>query len=202
MLRKKLFLSFYIIFFIALISFVSCLSIQKSLANKVLRLHILANSNSEYDQELKLKVRDEVVNYLTPLLKNASNLEETKKIVAQNITSINSVAQNTVSKYSNYKTVSSLAISNFPTKQYGSFAFPAGEYDALKIIIGNGEGNNWWCVMFPPLCFTNSSAGEFDDTSEQTLQENLSNEEYYIINNYEKPEVKIKFRILELLNNQ
>lgn len=202
MLRKKIYLSFSIIFLIIILSFFYCLSLQKSLANKVLRLHILANSNSSFDQELKLKVRDEVVNYLTPLLKDSSNLAETKDIISKNIDAINNLAQNTVLKYSNYKTTSTLAISNFPTKQYGSISFPAGNYDALKIVIGNGDGNNWWCVMFPPLCFTDSSAGEFDDNSEKKLQENLSDEEYYMINNYEKPEVKVKFRILEWLNQK
>lgn len=201
MFQKKIYTIISIVFLISLISLISLLSVQNSLANKVLRLHILANSNSTFDQELKLKVRDEVVNYITPLLKNSSNLSETKKIISNNINSINDIAQTVVSKYSNYTTNISLAISNFPTKQYGNISFPAGKYEALKITIGEGEGNNWWCVMFPPLCFTNSSAGSFDDASEEKLQASLSDEEYYMINNYDKPNVKIKFRLLEWLNS-
>lgn len=200
MFQKKL---FYIILFFTLIltiSITSCISIQKSLSKKVLRLHILANSNSSFDQELKLKVRDEVVKYLTPLLKNSSNLSETKEIISNNLSSINDVAQSVVSNFSNYKTTCSLATSSFPTKQYENISFPAGKYEALKISIGNGEGNNWWCVMFPPLCFTNSSAGKFDDSSKEQLKENLSEEEYYVVNNYNKSDVKIKFKILEWLN--
>lgn len=200
MLRKKICLSFSIIFLILILAFSYCISVQKSLSNKVLRLHILANSNSAFDQELKLKVRDEIINYLTPLLETSSNLSETKKIISNNIDSIDALAQNIVSKHSNYKTNSTLATSKFPTKQYGSISFPAGQYEALKIVIGEGKGNNWWCVMFPPLCFTNSSAGEFDDASTKKLEENLSKDEYYMINNYEKKDVKIKFKILELLN--
>ena len=201
MFQKKLYVGISISLLIFLISLVYSLSLQKSLSNKVLRLHILANSNSFFDQELKLKVRDEIVNYLTPLLKKSSSLSETKKIISNNLSSINNIAQAVVSKYSSYKTQSTLAISSFPTKQYGNISFPAGNYDALKITIGNGEGNNWWCVMFPPLCFTNSSAGEFDEFSTAKLQETLSNDEYYMINNYNKPEVKIKFKLLEWWNS-
>ena len=201
MFQKKIYTIISTIFLILLISLISLLSIQNSLSTKVLRLHILANSNSTFNQELKLKVRDEVINYLTPLLKNSSNLDETKKIISNNMTSINNIAQSVVSKYSNYKTNISLATSNFPTKQYGNISFPAGNYEALKIIIGEGEGNNWWCVMFPPLCFTNSSAGSFDVDSQKKLQAALSDEEYYIINNYDKPNVKFKFRLLEWLNS-
>ena len=201
MFQKKVYPFIFILSLILISSFTYCINIQKSLSNKVLRLHILANSNSTFDQELKLKVRDEVVNYLTPLLKNSSNLSETKKIISTNINSINTIAQNVVSKYSNYKTNISLSTSNFPTKQYGNISFPAGNYEALKITIGEGTGNNWWCVMFPPLCFTNSSAGVFDDSSEKKLQASLSSEEYYMVNNYEKPDVKIKFKLLEWLNS-
>jgi len=201
MIQKKIYVSISAVLLIILISFSYCLSIQNSLAKKVLRLHILANSNSAFDQELKLKVRDEVVNYLTPLLRTSSDLSETKDIISKNISSINNIAQEVVSKCSNYKTSISLATSKFPTKQYGNISFPAGDYEALKITIGEGAGNNWWCVMFPPLCFTNSSAGVFDESSEEKLQASLSDEEYYMINNYKKPDVKIKFKLLEWWNS-
>ena len=191
----------FLIVTILLISFVFySASIQKSLSSKVLRLHILANSNSSFDQELKLKVRDNVINYVTPLLKDSLSLSQTKEIISRNIDDINAIAQETVSKYSNYKTYISLASSNFPTKHYGNFSFPAGNYEALKIIIGEGKGNNWWCVMFPPLCFTNSSSGEFDKDSEEQLKDSLSDKEYELVNNYEKTDIKVKFKVLEWLN--
>lgn len=191
----------FLIIAIFLISFVLySVSIQKSISSKVLRLHILANSNSSFDQELKLKVRDNVINYITPLLKDSSSLSQSKEIISKNMEAINTIAQETVSKYSNYKTYISLASSNFPTKHYENFSFPAGNYEALKVIIGEGKGNNWWCVMFPPLCFTNSSSGEFDKNSEKQLKESLSDKEYELVNNYEKTDVKVKFKILEWLN--
>jgi len=201
MFQKKIYTFVPVIFLILLISLIYGISVQNSLSDKVLRLHILANSNSVFDQELKLKVRDDVVKYLTPLLKNSSDLTQTKQIISNNITSINDIAQTVVSGYSNYKTSASLSSSSFPTKQYGNISFPAGDYEALKITIGEGAGNNWWCVMFPPLCFTNSSAGVFDESSEEKLQASLSDEEYYMINNYKKPDVKIKFKLLEWWNS-
>ena len=90
---------------------------------------------------------------------------------------------------------------SFPTKYYGDISLPAGYYDALRVKIGNYEGQNWWCVMFPPLCFVNVSSGIVPTESKEELQENLSNEEYMIISNNESPVVNFKFKILELFNN-
>ena len=113
---------------------------------------------------------------------------------------IKNIASEVVSEYADYPIAVSLNSSNFPTKHYQKVSFPAGEYEALKIIIGEGKGNNWWCVMFPPLCFTNSSAGTFNEKSEKTLKENLTDEEYNLINS-DKPDVIIKFRLLEWWNS-
>lgn len=200
MLRKSFLISILSFILIFIVYTINSISIQNSLANKVLRLHILANSNSIFDQELKLEVRDKIVEFLTPKLKNSKNLNETKKIISENLYNIESIANKIVSKSSNYKVAVSLDTSAFPTKHYENFSFPAGEYEALKVTIGEGKGNNWWCVMFPPLCFTNSSAGEFTEASTKTLKENLSKEEYNLINS-NKPDVKIKFRLLELWNS-
>ena len=201
MLPKKIFISFSILFLFIILSLTYCVSIQKSLSSKVLRLHVLANSNSAFDQELKLKVKDEIVTYLTPLLRDSKNIDETKKIINSNISELKNLASLTVNKYSNYKVNVSISNSNFPTKTYGNISLPAGNYEALKVEIGDAKGNNWWCVMFPPLCFTNSSAGIFDDTSKATLKENLSSAEFAMINNSNKPSIKIKFKLLEWWNS-
>jgi len=201
MLPKKIFISFSILFLIIILSLTYCVSIQKSLSSKVLRLHVLANSNSTFDQELKLKVKDEIVNYLTPLLKDSKSLNETKKIITKNISEITNMAKLVINKYSDYNVKVSISNSKFPTKTYGNISFPAGNYEALKVEIGEAKGNNWWCVMFPPLCFTNSDAGVFDDDSNKKLKENLSSSEYAMINNASKPSVKIKFKLLEWWNS-
>ena len=92
-----------------------------------------------------------------------------------------------------------IANSKFPTKTYETYSFPAGNYEALKITIGEGTGENWWCVMFPPLCFTNSSV-EFSDDAVETLKQNLTDEEYELISQSNKSKIKIKFKLLEWLN--
>ena len=200
MLRKTVSISILSLCLILVLYIFNSITIQHSLAKKVLRLHILANSNSTFDQTLKLKVRDKVVEFLTPQLKNCTNLDETKQIISKNIANIKNIASQVVLENANYPISVSLNTSNFPTKHYQNVSFPAGEYEALKIIIGEGKGNNWWCVMFPPLCFTNSSAGTFNEESDQTLKENLTDEEYKLINS-NNPDVKIKFRLLEWWNS-
>ena len=200
MLRKTVSISILSLILISVLYIFNSISIQHSLANKVLRLHILANSNSSFDQNLKLKVRDKIVEFLTPKLENSTSLNETKKIISGNMDNIKNIASEVVSEYADYPIAVSLNSSNFPTKHYQKVSFPAGEYEALKIIIGEGKGNNWWCVMFPPLCFTNSSAGTFNEKSEKTLKENLTDEEYNLINS-DKPDVIIKFRLLEWWNS-
>lgn len=175
------------------------INLQSSLADKVIRLHILANSNSSIDQAIKLKVRDNVIKEISPLLEKSKSISESREIINNNINFIETVANNTLSQFSNDKAVATLAKSNFPVKTYSNISFPAGEYEALKITIGEGRGENWWCVMFPPLCFTNSAV-KFDEDSVATLQENLSAEEYKLISEPHKSDVKIKFKLLELFN--
>ena len=200
MLRNSLLISILFFILIFIVYTFNSISIQNSLADKVLRLHILPNSNSIFDQELKLEVRDKIVEFLTPKLENSKNLNETKRIISENLYNIENLAKQIVSKSSDYSVAVSLNTSNFPTKHYENISFPAGNYEALKVTIGEGKGNNWWCVMFPPLCFTNSRAGCFTEASTKTLKENLSAEEYNLINS-DKPDVKIKFRLLELWNS-
>lgn len=199
MLKKIVSISIISLLVISTLYIFNCVSIQHSLANKVLRLHILANSNSNFDQNLKLKVRDKVIEFLTPKLKDSKNLDETKQIISDNLINIKDIAKKVVSKESDYSVNVSLASSSFPTKYYEDFSFPAGTYESLKIVIGEGNGNNWWCVMFPPLCFTNSSAGTFNENSNQTLKDNLTEEEYNLINS-KKTNVKVKFKLLEWIN--
>ncbi len=200
MLKKIVSISIISLLVLSTLYIFNCVSIQHSLANKVLRLHILANSNSNFDQTLKLKVRDKVVEFLTPKLKDSKNLNETKQIISNNLVNIKDIAEQIVSQNSDYSVNVSLSTSSFPTKYYEDFSFPAGTYESLKIVIGEGNGNNWWCVMFPPLCFTNSSAGTFNETSTQTLKDNLTEEEYNLINS-KKTNVQVKFKLLEWINS-
>ena len=199
MLKKYIVIS---ILCIALITgyLLSGIVMQKSIAKKVVRLHIIPNSNSTFDQNLKLQVRDKIVEYLSPKLLNSNSIQESKTIIANNLEKIKEISQQITSQYSNYAINVSLGESKFPTKAYDNYSFPAGTYDALKITIGEGAGNNWWCVMFPPLCFTNSSVGAFSNESQSILENSLSKEELNIIKNSNQPNIQIKFKLLELWN--
>ena len=127
----------------------------------IVRIHIRANSNAEIDQNVKLLVRDEVIGYITPLLASCSNSNDVKNILEENLESIEKLADNVL--LNNDFTYSSKArISNeyFPTRSYDGEVYPADYYDALILELGTGEGDNWWCVAYPPLCFVGDGVGD------------------------------------------
>jgi len=124
-----------------------------NIRSNVLRLHIIANSDSEQDQQLKLAVRDAVLEQTSELFTTAYSRNDAEKAVADNLDKLNSIAQCIIkSRGFDYKTEVMLVNMFFETRQYGNIIMPAGRYDAVRIIIGEGKGKNWWCVMFPPLC--------------------------------------------------
>lgn len=119
-----------------------------------LRLHIRANSNSEADQAVKLKVRDAVVSYLTPLLADAEDSEEAKKTVKKELASLQKLSESILEESSfGYGASAAVRREAFPTRSYGELVLEGGVYDAVIINLGEGAGDNWWCVAFPPLCF-------------------------------------------------
>ena len=126
---------------------------QNALAQKMVRLHVLANSDTPEDQALKLQVRDAVLERATELLKQSADREEAEMLLRRELPELEALAEETVQAngYS-YAVTAELTAAEFPTREYGDFALPAGEYPALRIFIGEGAGQNWWCVVFPPLC--------------------------------------------------
>lgn len=170
---------------------------------KLIRFHVIANSDSEDDQELKLKVRDAVIAYLEPKLEKSSSIEESEEIIKGEYKNLEKISKNIIDENGyTYNVAIGLKYSNFPAKQYSSVVLPAGEYKALKIVIGEGKGKNWWCVMFPPLCFVDEENGIIDEKTDKKLQEILSPEEYDLIMAKDKSEVKdlkFKFKIIEVL---
>ena len=122
-----------------------------------LRIHIRANSNSEIDQDIKYKIKGRIVEFLSPKLKEAKSVDEAKNIVIHNITNINSIANDVLNEENlSYKAVSELNREYFPVRHYGNVTLEEGVYDALIVRLGEASGNNWWCVVFPPLCFVES----------------------------------------------
>ena len=172
--------------------------VQASIASKILRFHVLANSDSDEDQALKLAVRDAVGSYLEPLLSDSANLEETEAIVTSHLDTIEATAEEVIQEegYS-YSVEARLAQVEFPEKTYGDYTFPAGEYEALQLVIGEGAGQNWWCVLYPNMCFRGSVYEVIDDDAGEELREVLSTEEYEEV--FTSGEVEVRSRLLELL---
>ena len=185
---------------ISAISYVSAVS--NSIANSVFRLHVIANSDSEEDQNLKLKVRDELLSYMNIISKDSKTKEEAMKIADEHKEEFIQIAERTIKENGYDYTVNiQIGKADFPTKYYGDISLPAGEYDALKVQIGEAKGKNWWCVMFPPLCFVDVSTGIVPDNSKQELKQSLNDEEYDLISKTDENEIAFKFKIVELFQN-
>lgn len=170
--------------------------------DKLIRFHVIANSDTDEDQALKLKVRDAVIDYLQPKLENSNSIQESEKIIKKEYKNLERISKNIISKNGyDYNVKVGLQYSNFPAKQYSSVVLPAGKYKALKIIIGEGAGKNWWCVMFPPLCFVDDQNGVIDEKTDEKLKEILTPEEYNLImakNKIKISNFKLKFKIIEV----
>lgn len=201
---KKIFYLFCLISLFLIFLFISISSyandVSKDLSDNFFRLHILANSDSEEEQALKLKVRDNIISYMNTLSYSGLTKNEAINLTNSHLVSFQEIAEKTIAG-EGYNYPVKLEIGNFyfPTKEYGNVSLPAGYYDALKIEIGEAKGKNWWCSLFPPLCFVDISAGVIDEESEKYLKDNLSDDEFAIITD-DSETVKFKFKIIELLN--
>lgn len=201
---KRFLILIFLLFIYTIICAVSYVNaVSSNIESSVFRLHVIANSDSKEDQDLKYIVRDNILTYINEISKNASTKEEVIEIARNNIDTIKQIAQETV--YENgYNYSVNIKIGNFafPTKQYGDISLPAGFYDALRVEIGSASGQNWWCVMFPPLCFVDVSSGVVPEESKEVLQENLSYEEYNLLSeNQNNFDMNFKFKIVELFQN-
>ena len=178
-------------------------NVSTDIAESVFRLHILANSDSQEDQELKIKVRNALLEYMNSLCSECTSKEEAITLVELNQEKFREIALNTIQQNGyNYDVKINIGNFQFPTKNYGDISLPAGFYDALKVEIGSAQGQNWWCVMFPPLCFVDVTSGIVPEESKENLQDNLGEEEYDIISNTEDSEiVNFKFKIVEFFEN-
>ncbi len=142
--------------------------------NSLIRIHVLANSDSQADQQLKLQVKDDVVRYLEPQLDQAHSVEESRQIIQNSLPQLEQTAKDTLQRLnSNYDVTLQYGRFDFPVKYYGGFSLPAGNYEALRILIGEGKGHNWWCVLFPPMCFTDSNTSASGKYTEQTPEKKV-----------------------------
>lgn len=178
-------------------------AVSSDIADSVFRLHVIANSDSEEDQNLKYKVRDSLLEYMNSLCSNTSSKNEAIKIAQDHIEDFKDITQNVIRTNGyTYSVTVEIGQYDFPTKEYGDVSLPSGMYDALRVKIGSATGHNWWCVMFPPLCFVDVSSGVVPDSSKDLLQENMSEEEYNLItNSSDNSQINFKFKVVELLEN-
>lgn len=167
--------------------------------NKIIRFHVIANSNSEEDQELKLKVRDEIIKSLNQKLQESENISESRKILHDNMDFIEETAHRTLLKNGYiYPVKANLGMTWIPEKTYGSLTFPAGEYEALNVIIGEGEGENWWCVLYPPLCLIDSSKPNEEIDIDKSLSILTKDQYQMVINAADTGEPVIKLKSITL----
>lgn len=169
------------------------LRMQEDIAGKVLRFHVLANSDSREDQALKLAVRDAVGAEMAEVLAGAGDREACEKIINANLNQIKATAERVVEEWGlDYEVEAALEEVDFPVKTYGDYTFPAGKYEALRVVIGEGEGHNWWCVMYPNMCFSGSVYEVVDEEAEEKLREVLDEEEYETVLSSGDYEVRLK----------
>lgn len=166
---------------------------QSRVSDSVLRLHVLANSDSAEDQSLKLMVRDAVLEEAKVILPEGSSVREAEQILSNNLERLAAAGAAVVEREGyDYPVSAGLEDSWFPTKEYEDFALPAGQYRALRIIIGEGEGQNWWCVVFPPLCLASVS-----ETAAQTALEAGMDSQQVALLTGESEGYVVKFKLLE-----
>ena len=174
-------------------------NIVEDISEKLIRFHVLANSDSDVDQDLKLRVKDEVLKYISPILNESQSLEESREILKREDKNIIKIAEDYIkSQGFDYTVETTLTRENFPVKEYGNIVLPQGEYEAYRILIGEGKGQNWWCVMFPPLCFIDVTKGQvaYDETEEK-MKDVLSEEEFKSVNKKEN-NVKFELKVIDL----
>ena len=165
--------------------------VQHKLAGEVLRFHVLANSDRENDQNLKMKVKERVISYMKEQLPNAENVEMTKAWTRSHAGELEKVAREVIWEEGyTYSVKAELTTSYFPDKTYGDVMFPSGWYEALRIEIGSAKGKNWWCVLYPNLCFLDSVHAVVPKEGKQELETVLEEEEYEMVTATSKFKIK------------
>ena len=202
--KRALIYGFLFTFAVGWVTMVYSENTQAALAQSVIRFHVLANSDSDEDQTLKLKVRDEILSYLKPELSLTQSIDETRSLLESKLPEIEKEANAYIQACGyDYPVKASLSHDFFPTKTYGDITFFPGEYEALRVVIGDGEGHNWWCVMFPPLCFVDVTKGKVPEEDKQQLK-NVAKKEYILLSDEAREQdvtVNVKFKVVEWWQN-
>ena len=197
---QKLLLLFCVLFLCVTICDVLPIHGEEKIYESVVRLHVLANSDSAEDQALKLKVRDAVLAYVSPRVIDSKSKDEAISILQGELENINEIAACVVADEGyDYPVDVTLTLEDYPTRNYESMSFPSGEYVSLRVMLGNAEGQNWWCVLFPPLCL--SAASEKASNEEAFIAVGLNSDQYKIITQTEDATYYLRFKFLEVIEN-
>ena len=199
--KMVIILSFLLFLYTTICAISYAQTVSSNISESVFRLHVIANSDSKEDQNLKYIVRDNLLSYMNEICANVNNKAEAIEIAKQNEAEFKQIAIQTIQEQGySYDVNISIGNFEFPTKQYGDISLPAGYYDALRVEIGEAKGQNWWCVMFPPLCFVDISSGIVPEESKELIQNNLNEEEFALVSDH-NPEIQFKFKLLEFFTN-
>ena len=171
---------------------------EAKIYDTVVRLHVLANSDSEQDQALKLQVRDEVLRVTGPMLKDCKSRDEAVAVLQEHGDEIRDAAQAVVKAQGyDYPVSILLGKEQYPTRNYENCCFPGGTYVSMRVCIGEAEGQNWWCVLFPPLCLGAASAQDGDGNEDAFISVGLTGEQYKVITETDNVKYRIRFKVLE-----
>ncbi len=172
--------------------------LQKGIASNIIRFHVRAESDSKEDQWLKLQVKEAVLAYISPVLSKSQSVDESRQLLYNERENIRNVAAATLRSLGDESDVN-VYFENcyFPMKTYGDMTFPPGEYEAFRVDIGEAQGKNWWCVLYPPLCFVDAVYGEVPEESKEELKGVLTEEEYSMVSG---ENVKFRFKYLKIFN--
>ena len=194
---KKLIASMLIGLFAAMTLVCNAVETQSDLQNGIIRLHVRANSNTDEDQSLKLKVRDAVLAESSKITQGSTDRARVREAIAQGTARLAQTAKEEIQKNGfDYPVKVTLGKSRFPTRAYDGLTLPAGTYEALTVDIGSGGGDNWWCVMFPPLCFARETFAKTDEDTDLILSQLLGSDTYSLVSG---EGVEIKFKIYEVV---
>ena len=199
--KMVIILSFLLFLYTTVCAFSYAENVSTDIANSVFRLHVIANSDSKEDQDLKYKVRDSLLKYMKEICGDCKSKDEAIALVTEHQEEFKQIALQTI-KDNGYSYDVNISIGNFefPTKDYGDISLPAGYYDALRVEIGEAKGQNCWCVMFRPLSFVDLTSGVVPEESKEQLEDNLSEEEYALVSEDSDVKIQFKFKILEFFN--
>ena len=195
--KDSLYITLFFLFSIACIAglrYEQRLEMQKGIAEKIIRFHVIANSDTKADQNLKLAVRDAVGIKMSGLLKDAADRSRSEAVIRKNMEDMKQTAEKVIAERGyDYDVDICLTDTDFPVKTYGAYTFPAGNYEALEIVIGAGKGHNWWCVLYPSMCFTEAVCVTPDEKGRENLREMLDADAYELVTKPEKFRLKSYF---------